>query len=189
MTARARLSFALPLVVGGALSCGGEEAPEARAPLSLSFALPIECAAAPDDLEAVAWVSGTREPTPLAVDVDADSTSGSLRVTTGAERRIVIDWFVERAGTRVLLAQAVETLDLTRPEAETLVLEVSPSDVEVAACNDVRDDLARVGSATTTFEGGERPACDLDASCGASVDVSCANLGELCAGQDPLREP
>lgn len=179
----------LALVVCATLGCGGEDAPEVRAPVSLPFALPIACASPPDDLAAVAWVSGSRAPTPLAVDVDAGSTSGSLRVTTGAERRIVIDWFVERAGTRVLLAQATKTLDLARPEAETLVLEVSPSEVNVTTCSDVRDDLARVGSPTTSFAGEERPACDLDASCGASADASCANLGELCAGTDPLSEP
>lgn len=187
MNARRRpLLLALVALVA---SCGGVEDVDAGAPLTLSFALPIECAAPPADLQAVAWVSGTRAPAPLAVDVDADTTSGTVRVTTGAERRIVVDWFVEREGTRVLLAQAVKTLDLTQPEAETFVLDISPSDVNVTTCQDVRDDLTRVGSATTTFAGEQRPACDLDASCGATPDASCANLGELCAGADPLREP
>lgn len=161
----------------------------ATAPLSLSFALPIECASPPADLEAVAWVSGSREPTPLEVDVAAGTTTGTLRVTTGAERRIVVDWFVEREGARVLLGQAADTLDLTEPEAETVILEISPSEVQVSDCVDVTSDVSRVGSPTTAFDGEQRPPCDLDESCQGADEAACSNLGELCAGGDPLREP
>lgn len=176
-------------LVGTTTSCGGEEALDLSAPLTLPFALPVECASPPADLEAEVWVSGSRAPTPLAVNVAANTTSGTVRVTTGTERRIVIDWFVEREGTRVLLAQAAKTLDLTRPETDTIVLEISPSDVNVTTCVDVRDDLTRVGSPTTEYAGEARPVCDLDESCGGSLEPGCSNLGEVCAGGDPLREP
>lgn len=186
---RRSLVGALLALVAVGSACGGEETLDLSAPLTLPFALPIACAAPPTDLQAMAWVSGTREPTPLAVDLAANTTSGTVRVTTGAERRIVIDWFVERQGTRVLLAQATKTLDLTRPETETFVLDLSPSDVKVDTCMDVQGDLTRVGSPTMLFEGEPRPACDLDGSCGQAPDASCSNLGELCAGRDPLSEP
>lgn len=159
------------------------------APLSLSFALPIDCAQPPADLQAVAWVSGSREPETLAVDVDAGTTTGTLRVTTGEQRRVVIDWFIERGGVRVLLGQAVKSLDLTAPEGDTVTLAIAPDDVEVADCLDVTGDVSREGASSTTFEGEARPPCDLDNSCGGTLAVSCSNLGEVCAGEDPLVEP
>ncbi len=186
-------SFALRVVsalipAAALVACGpAPDGPGLDAPLALSFALPVACAQPPADLEAVAWVSGSRDPVPLEVDLAEGTTSGTLRVTTGAERRIVLDWFVERAGTRVLLGQAVTSLDLTAPEAESIVVEIAPSDVEVAACRDVTGDVTRVGSATTTFEGEQRPTCDLDDSCAGGLEAVCSNLGELCAGEDPLR--
>lgn len=185
---RRALSLSAAFVVGAA--CAPEAAP-ALAEVALPLALPVACDAPPGDLTAVLWQAGTRAPAPLEVDFAAGETRGEVAITTGAVRRLVVDWFVERphAGesVRVLLAQYVAELDLTAPEDARVGLEIDPADIEVAACRDVRFDLGREGSETQPFAGVPRPVCDLDDSCEGVLDPACANLGEVCAGEDPLR--
>jgi hypothetical protein len=171
-------------------ACGPEGGDLSFVPFSLPYALPVACAAMPSDLAAEAWVSGSRGSTPLLVDPDAGTTSGALRVTTGVRRRVVVDWFVVRpsvdgAPVRVLLAQAARDLDLRAPEGD-LVLALTKEDIDVTTCRDVTGDVSRTGSLTTLLAGEERPACDLDDSCAGTPAVGCSNLGELCAGLDPL---
>jgi len=173
-----------------AAACGPERADVELGEMSRGFALPIDCAAEPADLQAEAWVSGFRESTPLDVDLAAGTTSGELRDITVGDRRLVIDWFVERdfggSTVRIMLAQAETALDLTAPETNTVSVEIGPDDVEVAACRDVRGDSTLAGSDTVSFDGADRPVCDLDDSCAGTPGPECANLGELCAGDDPL---
>lgn len=189
-----RRGLLLRLVVLGALAaaaCSQDAEPEVSQ-VSLPFALPLDCASPPEDLEAVLWQSGKRAPDGLDVDLEAGTTEGRVTVTAGAVRRLVIDWFVERplaeGDVRVLLAQATAELDLRDPEAEEVVLEIAPDDVEVTDCADVRFDLSRVGSATQDVGGAPHPVCDLDESCQGALAPACSNLGEMCAGGDPLAE-
>jgi hypothetical protein len=182
------LAFALACALLGA--CGVEDDGTELAPMTLEFALPVDCAAPPADLEAVAWISGNQDPEPLQVDVDAGTTTGQLQVTRGLERRVVIDWFVTRAfgggDVRVVLGQARERLDLTEPTVTQVPLEIAPEDVDVTDCVDVTGDTSRQGVETVSFDGADRPVCDLDDSCAGSLAPECANVGEICAGEDPL---
>lgn len=183
---------ALFLVALASAACGGPpEGDVGLTALGLPFALPVDCAQEPADLSAEAWVSGFREPTPLDVDLAAGTTSGEIDDVTVGDRTLVIDWYVERdlggAPVRVLLAQAESPLDLTAPETGSVEVTIAPDDVNVTECRDVRGDPTLAGSPTQTVGGVERPACDLDDSCAGSPAPECANLGELCAGADPLQ--
>jgi hypothetical protein len=171
-----------------ASACAPAEEDVQLTALGLPFALPIDCAQEPSDLAAEAWVSGFRDPEPLTVDLAAGTTTGEVSNVTVGDRTLIIDWYVERdfggATHRVLLAQAETALDLTAPETATVEVSISPDDVEVAECRDVRGDPTLAGSATQTVGGVDVPACDLDDSCAGSPAPECANLGELCVGED-----
>lgn len=184
---RGALAGAALLVLG---ACGDDSEPAGLARFALPFALPVDCAALPADLEAEAWVSGSRASTALEVSVAEGTTTGRLRVTTGAERLVVVDWFVRRPGpdgedVRVLLAQAARQVDL-RGADDDVALAFEDDDVDVTDCRDVTGDVSRVGSDTQLFAGEQRPVCDLDESCAGAPAVDCSNLGELCAGEEPL---
>lgn len=185
---RARASALLVALLTG---CGA--APDvALSEVQLPFALPVACGEVPADLQAVLWQAGSRQPTPLEIDLDEGTTSGRVEVTTGEVRHLVVDWHVEREvegeTVRVLLAQFATDLDLTRPESAEVALDIAPEDIDVTTCRDVRFDLTREGSETQLFLGDERPACDLDESCALGLEPECTNLGEVCAGLDPLAE-
>jgi hypothetical protein len=149
----------------------------------------VACEQRPADLAAELWVSGSDEPCGLDVD-DAGAAAGACDVTPGTVRVLTLDWFVTRPfdgdDVRVLLAQARGELDLTRARSADATFTVSPDDVVYSRCLDMREDSFQ-GSPTTTFDGEERPPCDLDDSCPAdSEEVTCANVGEVCEGEDPL---
>ena len=174
-------TFGVVLSSGG---CGAEAEPTA-----ITFANPqalvVGCANPPQDLEAEMWISGFQESCPLDVDVNAGTTTGDCVVTTGRSRTLTVDWFVTRGQTRVLLAQVQRTFDLTAVTEASLDSTISDADVEVLECrlmvNDQRD-----GEPTQSFNGVDAAVCDLDGDCGGVLDVGCANIGELCAGADPL---
>jgi hypothetical protein len=184
-----RALLLLPLLAG-LLSCGVEPDVGLEAPVSVAFPLPVDCATVPTGVEAVLWISGSSAPETLDVDPATLAASGNVTFTTGTERTIVLDWFTRGTGpdgeVRVLLAQATRTLDLTDPVNAPPDGSFAAEDIEVASCVDVRDDTTRAGSPTVVFGGQDRPVCDLDDSCGGSLGPDCSNLGELCAGTDPL---
>lgn len=177
----------LALVVTGAFAsaCGPAPANVSAVAFPLPSALVVGCANPPSDLEAELWVSGFDESCPLDVDVAAGTTEGNCTVTTGRERTLTVDWFVIRDDTRVLLAQARDTVDLTNVTEDTVAFAIADGDVEVLECLDVREDQ-KDGKETQTFGGQERPVCDLDDDCGGALDVDCSNIGEICANADPL---
>jgi hypothetical protein len=164
------------------------EGPIAVSAVSLSLPETVDCAGGlPDDVQAEAWQSGGEEPTELTVDENG-AVSGDLVVTTGISRRLVVDWYVERDESRVLLAQAATNVDLTRPEADELDVDLGERDITVTDCRDVTKDLGREGLDIVSFRGAVVPVCDMDADCGDDGEVrpECSNLGEICAGTDPL---
>ncbi|MFZ9887480.1 MAG: hypothetical protein ACO3JL_08260 [Myxococcota bacterium] len=177
------------VAVCGVLACNAAcETPTATlSPFSLQLPLPATCDDALEDLTALAFISGYDEPIPLDVDPATGVTTGSFEVAAGIERRLVIDWVVTRQATRVLLAQARATLPLEAPETAELTVKLSESDVSATDCRDVTGDLARAGDDFIRVDGTLRPVCDLDGDCGDTLADECSNLGELCAGRDPLR--
>lgn len=178
--------FAVGLVVTGAVAaCGPANADVAAVAFPMPSALVVGCANPPADLEAELWISGFDDSCPLTVDVDEGTTVGECVVTTGRERTLTVDWYVIRENTRVLLAQARDTVDLTSVTEETVAFDIADGDIEVLECLDVRDDKLD-GVDTQTFDGEARPVCDLDNDCGGTFDVGCSNVGEICAGADPL---
>ena len=98
---------------------------------------------------------------------------------------LTVDWFVERGGTRVLLAQARTLIDLAGATEVEQQVTFTADDITTTDCLDVRQD-AFDGTQTQRFAGDDVPVCDLDNSCGGTLDASCSNLGEICAGTDPL---
>ena len=176
------------LVALAALSvaCAVEPAPEA-APLvaALPDALTVDCAQRPD-LQARLWVSGYDEPCALDVDLDENTTTGACDATAGATRRFTLDWYVERAvpagDVVVVLAQAQKDVAVSGGQAS---LSFATGDVRVTACEDMAVDSYE-GATTVDVDGVARPVCDLDGSCGADEAAACANVGEVCAGEDPL---
>jgi hypothetical protein len=146
---------------------------------SLVVAIPqalVDCASPPGAaLQARLWVSG--HDAPCALDVDGDVASGNCAVTPGIERRVTIDWFVDRGGVVIVLAQAHRDVDLVGA-ADDVVVTFSDADYTTEACLDMSVD-AFAGSPTVEVFGVPRAVCDLDGD-----DES--NIVELCAGRDPL---
>lgn len=185
---RALLAGLAVLAAVGA-ACGPPEPElalfEVAAPRALSA---CQNPPATGELSAELWVSGQEESCPLDVDPADRSVSGSCTVTARAVRTLTLDWFTVEGGVRVLLAQAREELDLVAPASEEVMLAVTDEDVTVRDCVDVTGDDKVNGEATVVFGGAEVPVCDLDDSCAGAPadDEACANLGEVCAGEDPL---
>jgi len=144
------------------------------APLPRPQAL-VDCAQAPDDLQARLWVSGSDEPCFLVVD-DAGA-AGRCAVAPGIERRVTLDWFIDRGGQDVVLAQAQRELDLTGAQADESVAFVD-ADYATDACKDMSAD-SFAGADTVVIDGQDRPVCDLD-------DDAASNVSEVCIGADPL---
>jgi len=168
-----------------ALSCGEEADPFA---LGLSVAMPqqLQCANLPADLRAQVWQSGTEEPTELVVDPENFTTSGSVAIRSGTRRNVVIDWYIIREDVRIVLAQVRASMDLTNPASDTIEFNFDADDISIDRCIDVSRDLPREGL-PVSVNNVEVPMCDLDNSCEGTPDISCSNLGEVCAGSDPLR--
>jgi hypothetical protein len=148
---------------------------------SLSWPTPqalSTCANADVALQARLWVSGFAEPFALDVDLIAGTTSGDVRVPPGISRRFTIDWFVERGGDTVLLAQASRDLDLSTTTDAAVTLTFGEGDVATTNCRAITDGTTS-GSTTVDIDGSARPPCDLD-------DDGTANLDEVCAGVDPF---
>ena len=137
----------------------------------------VACAQPPADLQARLWISGSRAPCFLDVDLDAGTTSGACETAPGIERRFTLDWFVDVAGREVVLAQAQKDVDLAG-EQETVSLDFVNDDVVVAGCFDMSVDSFN-GSEVVDIDGVDRPVCDLD-------EDGADNLTEVCAGDDPL---
>lgn len=157
----------------------------------VSFPAPqalVSCAALPDDLDAELWVSGNDEACDLEPGDDG-SVSGSCEnfVAGRAVRTVTLDWFIVRGGVRVLLAQAQKEVDLTAVSSGEQTVAFTEDDIRVRGCFDMRDDQLD-GSPTMLVNGAQRLVCDLDEDCPADLAVTdCSNLGEVCAGADPLQ--
>lgn len=154
---------------------------------TLTFATPralLTCEQAPDDLAARLWVSGSDSPCELAVDVDVGSTSGTCDTRPGVVRTLTLDWFAQRNGIDLVLAQARGTIDLTASDAAEAEFAVADEDIVTADCVDATFDQVD-GAPTILVNGADVPVCDVDESCGGA-DGSCSNLGEVCAATDPF---
>ena len=156
-------------------ACGPALTLDAGLTVSTPRAL-IDCATPPGAaLQARLWVSG--HDAPCALDVDDNGASGDCVVTPGIERRVTIDWFIDRGGTVIVLAQASLDVDLTRADVEVDV-SFSDRDYVTEGCLDMSVD-SFVGSPTVEVFSTPQPVCDLDGD-GES------NVAETCAGRDPL---
>ncbi len=146
---------------------------------SLTVATPqalIDCATPPGDaLQARLWVSG--HAAPCALELDGATATGDCVVTPGIERRVTIDWFIDRGGVVIVLAQAAKDVDLTRPETDVAIAFVD-SDYIIEGCLDMSVD-SFAGSPTVEVFNTPQPVCDLD---GDAEN----NVVEICAGRDPL---
>lgn len=154
---------------------------------AISFSTPralLECATPPAELQARMWISGSKIPCGLDVDVDGGSTSGNCDTRPGVERTLTIDWFAPRAGIDLLLAQARGSVDLTQGEDAEVPFAVEEEDVVTTGCVDASVDQVQ-GAPTILVNGAQVPVCDVDDSC-AGGDGACTNLGELCAATDPF---
>ena len=150
-------------------------------PATLRFENPqalTDCAAPPQDLQARLWISGTRDPCFLDVDVAAGTTSGACETAPGVKRRFTLDWFVDEGGREVVLAQARKELDLTQQEDAAVTLAIGADDVVTDGCRDMSVDSFD-GTDTVDVDGRAVPVCDLD-------DDGVANVAEVCAGADPF---
>ena len=167
-------------------ACGSEAEVEAST-VSLGFPEQLACDLMPEDLQAEFWQSGSADSQALTVDVAAGTTSGEVFVKTGTKRNLVIDWFVEREGIRIMLAQVIAELDLSNNDLRERAFDVTPEQIRVSECKDVTGDIARIGVDTISVNGVQMPVCDLDGSCEGAPNGACSNLGEICSGADPLR--
>lgn len=173
-------AFALLLPVVASAACG--DAPAAPSTLSLPTPQALStCDGADAALQARLWVSGFVEPFSLDVDLIAGTTSGDVRVPPGISRRFTIDWFIERDGGTVLLAQASRDYDLSETTAAAVTLTFDEGDVSTTNCRAIVDGTKN-GTSTVDDGGVARPACDLD-------DDGAPNLDEVCAGGDPRGGP
>jgi hypothetical protein len=167
-----RLAVLTPLVL--AQACG-----PAPVGAGLVVATPqglVDCASPPGgDLQARLWVSG--HSAPCALEIDGDTATGDCVVTPGLERRVTIDWFIDRGGVVILLAQASRDVDLTRATAD-VDLSFSDNDYVTTGCLDMSVD-SFAGSPTVEVFNVQQPVCDLD-------DDGESNVVEVCAGTDPL---
>jgi hypothetical protein len=168
---------ALLLGPGG---CGDASNPPSTTSMSTPQAL-RGCDGVAEALQARLWVSGFADPFALDVDEQAGTTSGEVRVPPGIVRRFTFDWFIEREGRVILLAQARDELDLSSPSSETATLTMADEDLSTTSCDDMSADSFN-GAATIDVDGTDRPVCDLD-------DDGASNLAEVCAGDDPLVGP
>ena len=188
MTSRQRLAASLAaLVVAG---CGAPERAHADLVFSTPRALTVDCANPPADLAAELYVSGSRDPCPLEVDVAAGTTSGTCETTPGLVRTVVLVWFVTRpsplgTATRVVLAEAIDQVDLREEPEDDVTVSFTDDDIVVRGCRDRTDDVID-GSLTQTVDGNAREVCDLDDDCANDTDAACSNLADLCAGGDPI---
>ncbi len=187
MSARQRLFCLLPGLIA---ACHPDPFGVQFADVAVPLPLPVLCEQVPTDLRAEAWQSGARSSTPLEVDLVTQETRGTVEVTAGLVRRLVVDWYVERRfegePVRVLLAQYATEIDLTMPDAAVVSWPIDATEMTSTDCVDVRSDLSREGVTQQTVGGIARPVCDLDESCTTGGGGPCTNLEELCAGTDPF---
>jgi hypothetical protein len=166
------------VVVVAALLSGGACGP-APVASGLTVARPqalIDCASPPGEaLQARLWVSGHEAP--CALGVDDTGASGDCVVTPGIERRVTIDWFVDRGGVIIVLAQARTDVDLAGATGDVAIT-FTDADYVTEGCFDMSVD-AFAGSPTVEVFGLPQPVCDLDGD-------NESNVVELCAGRDPL---
>jgi len=144
----------------------------------------LGCDSIPTDIQARLWVSGSKVPCELVLNIDAGTTTGSCDAAPGRVRTLTLDWFLPSdRGVDVLLAQATGEVNLE--QAQNAEEPFAPSALVTSDCRDMHDDQV-VGSSTVTLDGVEVPPCDLDKSCAGVDDGACSNLSELCAGGDPF---
>lgn len=174
---RHRVVWAMASSMVTLTACGNESSVQPRVLVVRPQAL-VSCAEPPDpgSLQARLWISGLDAPCFLTVE--DGSGSGACDVVPGVKRVFTLDWFVDRGGRDVVLAQASRTVDLTGATEATVDLTFVDDDYVVDACLDMAvDSLA--GSPTVDVNGVERPVCDLD-------DDGDSNVVEVCRGDDPL---
>lgn len=174
----AQLKGAVVAALLASAACG--PAPSTSGPTSgLSVARPqalIDCASPPGEaLQARLWVSGHNAP--CALDVADDGATGDCVVTPGIERRVTIDWFVDRGGVVILLAQASTDVDLAGA-SDDVVITFTDADYITEDCLDMSVD-SFAGRPTVEVFNVQQPVCDLD-------DDGQSNVVETCAGTDPL---
>lgn len=158
------------------------------------------------ELQAQLWISGSDVPCPLSVDLDTGITSGTCNIPVGRERLLTLDWFVQwpienpdnqnNAGNDgadpilvpVVLAQVQTTLDLS--DIATVVatppsVNIDDADIRTTNCRDMRADSSE-GETQIRINGALRSVCDLNDSCDGAENGTCNNVGDLCAGRDPV---
>ena len=144
----------------------------------------LACAVVPADLQARMWISGSKVPCGLQVDVEAGTTTGSCDTRPGLVRTLTLDWFVPRADIDLLLAQARVDVDLTQAAQAEAQVVIADEDIVTSGCLDAT--LDQLDGAPTIFvAGAEVPVCDVDNSC-ETASGPCGNLEELCAASDPF---
>ena len=174
---RHRMLLAMASSMVTLTACGSESSVQPRVLVLRPQAL-VSCAQPPEpgSLQARLWISGSDAPCFLTVD--EASSSGACDVVPGVKRVFTLDWFVDRGGRDVVLAQASRTVDLTGATEATVDLTFVDDDYSSDGCLDMAvDSLA--GSPTVDVNGIERPVCDLD-------DDGDSNVVEVCRGDDPL---
>lgn len=134
-------------------------------------------------LRAELYISGYRNPDAgtcfMRVDENTCEVSGTCHAISPRERTLTLDYLVRTNGQRVLLAQAVKTVDLR----ESQTVEFTENDfVTTARCQYMPacDNSAESCSLRQPLgDGGPSvPVCDLD-------EDGRSNLDEMCAGTDP----
>jgi hypothetical protein len=152
----------------------------------VAFAAPqalVTCANVPA-LQARLWLSGSAAPCALDVD-DEGNASGACEAAPGVVRTATLDWFLPAGEIDLVLAQVRSSVDLADTTKGETELTFAADDITATACRDMRVDQVE-GAASIVVDGVDVPVCDVDNSCGDTPADACANLGEVCAGSDPL---
>lgn len=142
----------------------------------------LACAQPPAELQARLWVSGSSTPCALAVDVAANSTTGSCATRPGRVRTLTLDWFTQLGGFDLLLAQERSTVDLSKADSAQATFVVDDAKIVTTGCRDMTLDQVD-GKDTVVLQANDVPVCDVDNSC-AGGGLLCSNLDEVCNGGD-----